>query len=93
MLRAWALAEVTSTDSLMQQIPQLDPVRTTLRGIGARGLTAGDWALLERAILAIRQPMLGPLLELQLLWHRGQLPVEQASAGVSGARSQARGTS
>jgi hypothetical protein len=76
MLRAWALAEVTSADSPMRQIPQLDPIRATVRGRGSGLLNDADWSLLERAILSVRQPMLAPLCALHLTWHRGQLPVE-----------------
>ena len=76
MLRAWALAEVTSSTSPMQQAPDFDPVREKLRAGGADTLTPADWQLLERGIRWAREPILGPLLALRPRWYRAHLPVE-----------------
>ena len=81
MLRAWALAEVTSPTSPMQQVRELDPVRAKLQAEGLGALTPVDWQLLERDIRWARQPMLGPLLVLGPTWYRGHLSVD-VLAGV-----------
>ena len=76
MLRAWALAEVTSSTSPMQKASEFDPVREKLRAGGADTLIPADWQLLERGIRWARQPMLDPLLALQPTWYRGSLPID-----------------
>jgi len=81
MARAWALAEVISPTSPMQQMSECNPVRAKLRDGGT--LSETDWQVLEHGIRWARQPMLDPLLALHPTWYRGELPVDV----LAGART------
>ncbi len=82
VLRAWAIAEATSTkNQLGQQIAVLAPAAS--RKIQARELdrlTENDWQTLEQAIVKVRAFLLKTLIALEPEWYEGNIGFEALAA-------------